>query len=217
MIFDKTPFYAESGGQISDKGHALYGSKNIEIFDVQKTKENIFLHESILKNGSIKTGETFDLEIDFDRRVKISSHHTATHILHYALREVLGTHVRQAGSLVEDSRLRFDFSHFSNISEEMINKIEKLCNIKIQENNDINIFENVDYKKAIKDGANAFFEEKYGDRVRVVKIGNYSQELCGGTHIQKTGSLGLITVSSESAISSGIRRIEAYTSIDAYD
>ena len=146
-----------------------------------------------------------------------SSHHTATHILHYALREVLGTHVRQAGSLVEDSRLRFDFSHFSNISEEMINKIEKLCNIKIQENNDINIFENVDYKKAIKDGANAFFEEKYGDYVRVVKIGNYSQELCGGTHIQKTGSLGLITVSSESAISSGIRRIEAYTSIDAYD
>ena len=217
LIFDKTPFYAESGGQISDKGHALYGSKNIEIFDVQKTKENIFLHESILKNGSIKTGETFDLEIDFDRRVKISSHHTATHILHYALREVLGTHVRQAGSLVEDSRLRFDFSHFSNISEEMINKIEKLCNIKIQENNDINIFENVDYKKAIKDGANAFFEEKYGDYVRVVKIGNYSQELCGGTHIQKTGSLGLITVSSESAISSGIRRIEAYTSIDAYD
>ena len=217
LIFDKTPFYAESGGQISDKGQALYENKNIEIFDVQKTKENIFLHESILKNGSIKTGDTFDLEIDFNRRVKISSHHTATHILHYALREVLGTHVRQAGSLVEDSRLRFDFSHFSNISEEIINKIEKLCNIKIQENNDINIFENVDYKKAIKDGANAFFEEKYGDYVRVVKIGNYSQELCGGTHIQKTGSLGLITISSEGAISSGIRRIEAYTSVDAYD
>ena len=217
LIFDRTPFYAESGGQISDKGKALYGNEIVEIFDVQKTKDDIFLHESILKNGDIKTGDTFDLEIDLNRRVKISSHHTATHILHYALREVLGTHVRQAGSLVEDSRLRFDFSHFSNISEEMINEIERLCNIKIQENNDINIFENVNYKKAIKDGANAFFEEKYGDYVRVVKIGDYSQELCGGTHIEKTGSLGLLTISSEGAISSGIRRIEAYTSVNAYD
>mgnify|MGYP005673775687 FL=1 len=99
----------------------------------------------------------------------------------------------------------------------MINEIERLCNIKIQENNDINIFENVNYKKAIKDGANAFFEEKYGDYVRVVKIGDYSQELCGGTHIERTGSLGLLTISSEGAISSGIRRIEAYTSVDAYD
>ena len=217
IIFNKTPFYAESGGQVGDKGEGVSSTTNIEVFDTQKSKENLIIHESIIKKGSIKVGQDINLQIDEKNRALISSHHSATHILHYVLRETLGTHVRQAGSLVEDSRLRFDFSHFSNIDDKTINEIEKKCNLKIIENDEINILENVNYKKAIKDGANAFFEEKYGEFVRVVKIGDYSKELCGGTHVEKSGDLGLITIASEGAISSGIRRIEAYTSIYAYD
>jgi len=217
FIFDKTPFYAESGGQISDKGVGKKESGIIEIFNVQKTKDNIYLHQSIVKKGTLKLGDKLVLEINTDYRFSISSHHSATHIIHYALRNILGTHVRQAGSLVEDSRLRFDFSHFSNIEDATIKSVERLCNEKIIENSKVNINENVEYKKAIKEGANAFFEEKYGDFVRVVKIGNYSMELCGGTHVKSSGDLGSITISSENSISSGIRRIEAYTSIPSYN
>ena len=217
FIFDKTPFYAESGGQISDKGIGKKESGIIEIFNVQKTKDNFYLHQSIVKKGILKLGDRLILEINTDYRFSISSHHSATHIIHYALRNILGTHVRQAGSLVEDSRLRFDFSHFSNIDDITIKSIERLCNEKIIENSKVTINENVEYKKAIKEGANAFFEEKYGDLVRVVKIGNYSMELCGGTHVKSSGDLGSITISSENSISSGIRRIEAYTSIPSYN
>ena len=217
LIFDKTPFYAESGGQISDKGIGKKESGIIEIFNVQKTKDNFYLHQSIVKKGIFKLGDRLILEINTDYRFSISSHHSATHIIHYALRNILGTHVRQAGSLVEDSRLRFDFSHFSNIDDITIKSIERLCNEKIIENSKVTINENVEYKKAIKEGANAFFEEKYGDFVRVVKIGNYSMELCGGTHVKSSGDLGSITISSENSISSGIRRIEAYTSIPSYN
>ena len=217
FIFDKTPFYAESGGQISDKGIGKKESGIIEIFNVQKTKDNFYLHQSIVKKGIFKLGDRLTLEINTDYRFSISSHHSATHIIHYALRNILGTHVRQAGSLVEDSRLRFDFSHFSNIDDITIKSIERLCNEKIIENSKVTINENVEYKKAIKEGANAFFEEKYGDLVRVVKIGNYSMELCGGTHVKSSGDLGSITISSENSISSGIRRIEAYTSIPSYN
>lgn len=217
FIFDKTPFYAESGGQISDKGIGKKESGIIEIFNVQKTKDNFYLHQSIVKKGIFKLGDRLILEINTDYRFSISSHHSATHIIHYALRNILGTHVRQAGSLVEDSRLRFDFSHFSNIDDITIKSIERLCNEKIIENSKVTINENVEYKKAIKEGANAFFEEKYGDFVRVVKIGDYSMELCGGTHVKSSGDLGSITISSENSISSGIRRIEAYTSIPSYN
>ena len=217
FIFDKTPFYAESGGQISDKGIGKKESGIVEIFNVQKTKDNFYLHQSIVKKGIFKLGDRLILEINTDYRFSISSHHSATHIIHYALRNILGTHVRQAGSLVEDSRLRFDFSHFSNIDDITIKSIERLCNEKIIENSKVTINENVEYKKAIKEGANAFFEEKYGDLVRVVKIGNYSMELCGGTHVKSSGDLGSITISSENSISSGIRRIEAYTSIPSYN
>ena len=217
FIFDKTPFYAESGGQISDKGIGKKESGIIEIFNVQKTKDNFYLHQSIVKKGIFKLGDKLVLEINTDYRFSISSHHSATHIIHYALRNILGTHVRQAGSLVEDSRLRFDFSHFNNIDDITIKSIERLCNEKIIENSKVTINENVEYKKAIKEGANAFFEEKYGDLVRVVKIGDYSMELCGGTHVKSSGDLGSITISSENSISSGIRRIEAYTSIPSYN
>ena len=217
FIFDKTPFYAESGGQISDKGIGKKESGIIEIFNVQKTKDNFYLHQSIVKKGIFKLGDKLVLEINTDYRFYISSHHSATHIIHYALRNILGTHVRQAGSLVEDSRLRFDFSHFNNIDDITIKSIERLCNEKIIENSKVTINENVEYKKAIKEGANAFFEEKYGDLVRVVKIGDYSMELCGGTHVKSSGDLGSITISSENSISSGIRRIEAYTSIPSYN
>ena len=143
-------------------------------------------------------------------RGQVAEHHTATHILHSALREVLGTHIRQAGSLVKNDRLRFDFSHFSNIEIDTLKEIENLSNERIRSNNEIIINENMEYKKAIKNGATAFFEDKYGDFVRVVNIGDYSMELCGGTHVETTGQIGSLYVSSESSISSGIRRIEAH-------
>ena len=174
IIFDKTPFYGESGGQIGDKGKATSNKVEIEIFDTQKTKDGLILHNSIVKKGNISNGDTLTLNINSRLRKSISQHHSATHILHYALRKILGSHVRQAGSLVESNRLRFDFSHFNNIDNEQLLQIEKECNLKILENSVIKIDENVPYKKAIKNGANAFFEEKYGEFVRVVNIGDYS-------------------------------------------
>ena len=215
IIFDKTPFYGESGGQIGDKGNATSNKVEIEIFDTQKTKDGLILHNSIIKKGNISNGDTLTLNINSRLRKSISQHHSATHILHYALRKILGSHVRQAGSLVESNRLRFDFSHFNNIDNEQLLQIEKECNLKILENSVIKIDENVPYKKAIKNGANAFFEEKYGEFVRVVNIGDYSMELCGGTHVDRSGDLGFISIYSEGSISSGIRRIEAYTSTTA--
>ena len=157
FIFDK-PHFMLSGGQISDKGIGKKESGIIEIFNVQKTKDNFYLHQSIVKKGIFKLGDRLILEINTDYRFSISSHHSATHIIHYALRNILGTHVRQAGSLVEDSRLRFDFSHFSNIDDITIKSIERLCNEKIIENSKVTINENVEYKKAIKEGANAFLK-----------------------------------------------------------
>ena len=209
IILNSTPFYAESGGQIGDKGFINSNSSVIDIFDTQKTKEGFFVHSGIVKEGETINGEKVNAIVDSGLRYKISEHHSATHILHSALREILGTHVRQAGSLVRDDRLRFDFSHFSNIDSDQLKEIEDLSNERIRMNNEIIIEENVEYKKAIKNGATAFFEDKYGDLVRVVKIGDYSMELCGGTHIESSGQIGSLFISSESSISSGIRRIEA--------
>ena len=212
IVLDATPFYAESGGQIGDKGLLKTSSANIDIFDTQKTKEGFFIHNGIVREGEISNGEKVNALVDGDFRAKIAEHHSATHILHSALREVLGTHIRQAGSLVKSDRLRFDFSHFSNIDERILKDIEDLCNERIRMNNEIVIEENVEYKKAIKSGATAFFEDKYGDLVRVVRIGDFSIELCGGIHIERSGQIGSLYIASESSISSGIRRIEAHVS-----
>ena len=210
IISESTPFYAESGGQVGDKGTIETNSGTIDIFDTQKTKEGFFIHSGIVKKGEVNNGDSANLLVNKLYRGQVAEHHTATHILHSALREVLGTHIRQAGSLVKNDRLRFDFSHFSNIETDTLKEIENLSNERIRFNNEIIINENIEYKKAIKNGATAFFEDKYGDFVRVVNIGDYSMELCGGTHVETTGQIGSLYVSSESSISSGIRRIEAH-------
>jgi len=210
IILDSTPFYAESGGQIGDKGTIETKSALIDIFDTQKTKEGFYIHSGIVKKGEVKNGDNVNSKVDKLFRSQISEHHSATHILHSSLRAILGTHIRQAGSLVKNDRLRFDFSHFSNIDAGTLKEIENLANERIRMNNEIIVQENVEYKKAIKNGATAFFEDKYGDFVRVVSIGDFSTELCGGTHIENTGQIGSLYVSSESSISSGIRRIEAH-------
>ena len=216
LIFEETPFYAESGGQVGDKGTASNNSSLIDIIDTQKSKEGLFIHSAIVKDGNLKNGDKYKLLVEEAARGRIASHHTATHILHSCLRDILGTHVRQAGSLVESNRLRFDFSHFSNIDRDTLSEIESLCNDRIRQNSLVEIRGNVDYKKAIKEGATAFFEEKYEDVVRVVKIGDFSMELCGGIHVQQTGDLGFLHISSEGAISSGIRRIEAHVVDSGY-
>ncbi|MEE2975028.1 MAG: alanine--tRNA ligase [Thermodesulfobacteriota bacterium] len=216
LIFEETPFYAESGGQVGDIGAASNKSCLIDILDTQKSKEGFYIHSGIIKDGEIKTGERVSLSVDKNKRYATSAHHTATHILNSCLRDILGSHVRQAGSLVESNRLRFDFSHFSNIDQGTLSQIERLCNDRIRLNFPIEIRENVEYKRAIKEGATAFFEEKYGDVVRVVKIGDFSMELCGGIHVNNTGELGFLHISSEGAVSSGIRRIEAHTGDSAY-
>ena len=210
IILESSPFYPESGGQIGDKGVIETSSSIIDVFDTQKTKEGFFIHSGIVKKGEVKNSDKASARVDKTFRDKISEHHSATHILHSSLREVLGTHIRQAGSLVKSDRLRFDFSHFSNIDTSTLKEIENLSNEKIRMNNEILIQENVEYKKAIKNGATAFFEDKYGDFVRVVRIGDFSMELCGGTHIDSSGQIGSLYISSESSISSGIRRIEAH-------
>ena len=216
LIFEETPFYAESGGQIGDKGIAENESCLIDILDTQKSEGGLVVHSGIVKDGNLQNADKFKLSVDKRTRETISAHHTATHILHSCLRDILGTHVRQAGSLVESNRLRFDFSHFSNIDQEALFEIESLCNERIRTNLPVEIRGNVDYKKAIKDGATAFFEEKYDDVVRVVKIGDFSMELCGGIHVKNTGELGFLNISSERAISSGIRRIEAHAVDSGY-
>ena len=143
-------------------------SSLIDIIDTQKSKEGLFIHSAIVKDGNLKNGDKYKLLVEGAARGRIASHHTATHILHSCLRDILGTHVRQAGSLVESNRLRFDFSHFSNIDRDTLSEIESLCNDRIRRNSLVEIRDNVDYKKAIKEGATAFFEEKYEDVVRVV-------------------------------------------------
>ena len=210
VVLKSSPFYAESGGQIGDKGVIETSSSIIDVFDTQKTKEGFFIHSGIVKRGEVRNGDKANGRVDKIFRDRISEHHSATHILHSSLREILGTHIRQAGSLVKSDRLRFDFSHFSNIDNDTLKEIENLSNERIRMNNEIVIQENVEYKKAIKNGATAFFEDKYGDFVRVVRIGDFSMELCGGTHINSSGQIGSLYISSESSISSGIRRIEAH-------
>ena len=170
IISESTPFYAESGGQVGDKGTIETNSGTIDIFDTQKTKEGFFIHSGIVKKGEVNNGDSANLLVDKLYRGQVAEHHTATHILHSVLREVLGTHIRQAGSLVKNDRLRFDFSHFSNIETDTLKEIENLSNERIRFNNEIIINENIEYKKAIKNGATAFFEDKYGDFVRVVNI-----------------------------------------------
>ncbi|RDI44089.1 alanine--tRNA ligase [Falsibacillus pallidus] len=215
FILDQTPFYAESGGQIADKGLLLGDGFRVEVKDVQKAPNGQNLHNAKVVEGTLISGASVTAIVDEGSRSKVIKNHTATHLLHQALKDVLGTHVNQAGSLVESSRLRFDFSHFGQIKEEELKEIERIVNEKIWASIPVKI-ENKGIAEAKEMGAMALFGEKYGDIVRVVSVGDYSIELCGGCHVSNTSVIGLFKIVSESGIGAGTRRIEAVTGEWAY-
>jgi len=213
VVFNITPFYSESGGQVGDTGYLIYDGKKIEILNTIK-ENDLIIHQ--MNELPLNLNDFYKLEVNAFRRSLISNNHSATHLLHAALQKILGNHVIQKGSLVNDKALRFDFSHFTKISDTEIRDIQNLVNKKIRKNIEVKILENTPIEKAKKMGAMALFGEKYGKNVRVVIIDNqYSIELCGGTHVSCTSEIGTFKVISESSISSGIRRIEALTSVEA--
>jgi alanyl-tRNA synthetase len=215
FILDETPFYAESGGQIADKGTIEADGLKVAIKDVQKAPNGQNLHHAVVETGTLKQDSSVMAKVDGNNRSQIIKNHTATHLLHQALKDVLGTHVNQAGSLVEPDRLRFDFSHFGQITEEELEKIEAIVNEKIWQSIGVNTeFKPIAEAKAM--GAMALFGEKYGEIVRVVQVGDYSLELCGGCHVPNTSVIGLFKIASESGIGAGTRRIEAVTGEAAY-
>ncbi|WP_271401241.1 alanine--tRNA ligase [Salinicoccus roseus] len=211
LIFDRTPFYATSGGQVADKGRILNEGAELQVESVYRAPNGQNVHVARIESGTVKTGETFILDVLKDSRDFITKNHTATHLLHQALRDVLGDHVNQAGSLVEKERLRFDFSHLEGLTDEEIERIETIVNEKIYSNMNVEISE-MPIDQAKEKGAMALFGEKYGDVVRVVDIDQYSVELCGGIHVRNTGEIGLFKIVSETGIGAGVRRVEAVTS-----
>ena len=220
IVFDTTPFYAESGGQAGDHGEIVFanGARYI-VRDVQKRAADLHVHIGELVSGEVKLGESADLRVDAERRRAIMANHSATHIMHAALRKVLGEHVTQKGSLVEADRFRFDFSHNGPMSQAEIEAVEDEVNAQIRENMPTGI-QVTSPDKAIEAGALALFGEKYGDEVRVLSMGTgdarrYSVELCGGTHVERSGDIGLFVITSESGVSAGVRRVEAATGAEA--
>ena len=213
IVLDKTPFYAESGGQIGDTGFLLSGDSKIKIIDTKK-ENNLIYHivDSIPENINLE----FQAEIDVERRKSISRNHSATHLLHAELRNLLGEHVLQKGSLVSDSYLRFDFSHTSSLGDDLVGRLEKNINHKIFQNISLSEHQDLTISEADKLGALMIFGEKYGDKVRMIQYGE-SKELCGGTHVNSTSEIGLIKILSESSVASGIRRIEASTGLTTID
>ena len=215
IILNQTPFYAESGGQIADKGTMSSDAVKLDVLDVQKAPNGQNLHRVIVAAGTLSTDAQVVATVDGANRSQIIKNHSATHLLHQALKDVLGTHVNQAGSLVEPDRLRFDFSHFGQITAEELEQIETIVNEKIWQSLEVNIdLKNIDEAKEM--GAMALFGEKYGKIVRVVQMGDYSLELCGGCHVPNTAVIGLFKIVSESGIGAGTRRIEAVTGAGAY-
>ncbi|MEH7490774.1 alanine--tRNA ligase [Neobacillus niacini] len=215
LILDVTPFYAESGGQIADRGIIQAEGVTVSVLDVQKAPNGQNLHKAVVESGILKTDAKVTAIVNQENRVQIIKNHTATHLLHQALKDVLGTHVNQAGSLVEPDRLRFDFSHFGQVQPDELEEIERIVNEKIWKNIEVNIsLKPIAEAKSM--GAMALFGEKYGDIVRVVKVGDYSLELCGGCHVPNTSVIGLFKIVSEGGIGAGTRRIEAVTGESAY-
>ncbi|MFF2887086.1 alanine--tRNA ligase [Paenibacillus sp. NPDC057967] len=215
VLLDRTPFYAESGGQIADRGTIAGDGFELRVENVSKAPHGQTVHHAVVVSGTAKAGATVQSAIDKAAREDIIKNHTATHLLHKALKEVLGDHVNQAGSLVETDRLRFDFSHFGSVTAEELAEIERKVNEQIWLGTDVDI-SNKSLAEAKAMGAMALFGEKYGDVVRVVRVGDYSLELCGGCHVRNTSQIGLFKLLGESGIGSGVRRIEAVTGRHAY-
>ena len=210
IVTDKTPFYAEMGGQVGDIGTIAVNGKIATVVNTTKTDDGYYLHEVNVQLAPIKLGDTVTMSVDKSNRMAVCRNHTATHILDKALRDVLGSHVAQAGSLVTADRLRFDFSHFEAMTSEQIKQTEEIVNQKILESIDVNVQE-LPIDEAKKLGAIALFGEKYGDIVRVVSVGDYSVEFCGGTHLANSAQCGLFKIVSEGGVAAGVRRIEAVT------
>jgi alanyl-tRNA synthetase len=216
VVTTATPFYGEAGGQVGDRGTITAPGMEMTVTDTVKDPTGIIIHKGQVKTGRLEDGQTVMLAVDADHREAVANNHTATHILHAALRHELGDHVKQAGSLVASDRLRFDFTHFSQIDPDALERIEAFVNGRIRQNVPVGV-EEMDMDTAIESGATALFEEKYGDRVRVVNLEAFSRELCGGTHTGRTGNIGLFKLVSESSVASGVRRIEALTGAAALD
>jgi alanyl-tRNA synthetase len=211
LITAETPFYGESGGQVGDRGTFETARGDlVEVLDTQHPTPQLTVHKGRVKRGRIQVGDRVYLRVDAAHRQRTKLNHSATHILHSVLREELGTHVRQAGSLVAADRLRFDFSHTGAIDPERVQEIERRVNERIRTNAEVRVAE-TSYEEAVQKGALAFFGDKYGDRVRVVKIGDFSTELCGGTHVGHSGEIGVFKLQAEGGIAAGVRRIEAVT------
>ena len=215
VVLAATPFYAESGGQIGDKGILVEDGKLFRVDDTQKSGD-ANVHFGTVEQGTLKVGDSIEAVVDAERRQAIRLNHTATHLMHAALRNVLGDHVTQKGSLVAPERLRFDFSHYEGVTPEQLQEIEDLVNAEIRKNvaADTNL---MTYDDAIASGAMALFGEKYGDKVRVLRLGDFSVELCGGTHVERTGDIGVFKITHEGGVASGVRRIEAVTGAGAME
>ena len=217
MLTDVTPFYGESGGQVGDRGRIAGTGFHAKVLDTKKLTPTFFIHDVVIEEGNARAGDRVRMDVDPVFRQGVMAHHTSTHVLHAVLKEILGTHVNQAGSFVGPDRLRFDFSHYSSIEKRQLDSIEQIINERIRRDDAVLTKEDVSYDEAIEGGATAIFEEKYGDRVRVVTIGDYSKELCGGTHVRASGEIGMVKIVSESASSAGVRRIEAVSGQAAWN
>lgn len=216
VVLDVTPFYAERGGQVGDTGTIAAGDASFRVEDTVVPVAGLVSHEGVLESGALSVGDAVTAAIDVPRRERIRRNHTATHILHWALRLVLGEHVSQAGSLVAPDRLRFDFTHFDAMTGEQLEKVERLVNAKIMEDHPVRNYE-TSLATAREMGVTALFGEKYGRIVRVLEVGNFSKELCGGTHVGRSSEIGLFKIVAEGSVGANVRRIEAVTSYDAYE
>ena len=215
VITDRSPFYGEAGGQLGDQGILSGNGSRMEVSRSTRPLPEVIVHHGMIRSGVLRVGDTVTLRVNGQNRAKTALNHTATHLLQAALRQVLGDHVKQAGSLVGPDRLRFDYTHFSPLSEEEIDRVEEIVNSRIRQNLEV-VASQVPYKAAVQKGAMALFGEKYGDVVRLVQVGEISAELCGGTHTERSGDIGLFKILSETGVASGVRRIEAATGEGAW-
>src|SRR6185436_5474028 len=210
VILDRTPFYSEAGGQIGDTGMFENEDTVATVADTYSVVTGYYLHKTKVERGTLGVGDTLTARVDGERRRRIRANHTGTHLLHAALREVLGPHVKQAGSLVAPDRLRFDFTHYAPLTEDEIIDIERLVNAEVLKNRAVET-EVRPLEEALKSGAMALFGEQYGSDVRVVSVPGFSTELCGGTHVRAPGDIGPLKIVSDASIAAGVRRIEART------